>query len=74
MDDDDADTVGEDTRKDIRVDTLVRAEYRVTSWLGLLADFIYQQNFTDFKFGSTLSPDPAKYQTFQVSGGLRASY
>jgi hypothetical protein len=62
-------------RTDLRIDATLRAEYRVLSWLGVLADGTYQQNITDFRFGNdTVSPDPAKYQAFQVSAGLRASY
>jgi hypothetical protein len=62
-------------RTDLRIDGMLRAEYRALSWLGILADLIYQNNMTDFDFlSSTLTPDPADYQTFQVNAGLRASY
>jgi hypothetical protein len=61
-------------RDDIRIDASIRAEYRFISWLGVLADFLYQRNITDFDYGTTASPDPADYQLFQVNAGLRAAY
>jgi hypothetical protein len=61
-------------RDDIRIDASIRAEYRFLSWLGVLAEFIYQRNITDFDYGNTITPDPADYQLFQVNAGLRASY
>jgi len=62
-------------RVDTRIDALVRAEYRVTSWLGVLAEGIYMASITNFKYqAGTGTPDPAGYKTFQVNGGLRASY
>jgi hypothetical protein len=70
---------GDETRKDIRVDAAVRAEYRVTNWLAFMADFVAQSVITDFDFavmdrnGQQIA-DPAGFTVFQAFGGVRAHY
>jgi hypothetical protein len=76
--------MGEDNttqRNDIRVDGAVRGEYRVTNWLGFMADFTVMGNFTDFKYARSeasaptrIPPFPAEFVVYQIFGGVRAFY
>ncbi len=67
-----ADTV---KREDIRVDVGAHAEYRVTNWLALLADFSTLLNYSDYRFEvQGALPYPAQFKTFQAFGGLRVHY
>jgi hypothetical protein len=70
----------DETREDIRIDGAIRAEYRVTSWLAFMADFIAVSTITDFDYAVSAStgaqqiPDPAGFTTLQAFGGVRAHY
>jgi len=68
---------GTSKRTDVRVDATIRSEYRLTSWLGLVASASAFAVLTDFQYDTlivTQPPDPAKFKTFQAYAGLRASY
>jgi hypothetical protein len=75
---------GETERHDVRIDGAVRAEYRLTNWLALMADFLTIANLTDFEYDrnngddpigeQTVPPLPAQFLTFQAYGGIRAHY
>jgi hypothetical protein len=72
-------TNGEFDRNDVRLDGAIRAEYRLTHWLSLMADVSVQTVITDFDYaiytgaGSPV-PDPAEYLTVLAFGGIRAHY
>ncbi len=68
-------------RQDVRIDGAVRAEYRLTNWLALMADFTAMANLTDFEYDRSSAsgiesaiPDPAEFLLFQAFGGVRAHY
>ena len=82
---------GESTdRDDIRVEAALRGEYRITSWLALMADLSIQTVITDFEYQVQLVPapgqpgqtvpvsgviyDPGDYFTLMAFGGIRVHY
>lgn len=65
-----------DERKDLRIDGGAHAEYRVTNWLAIMADFSVLSTLTDFEYSAQVNapPLPAKFTSIQAFGGLRAHY
>lgn len=65
-------------RHDIRLDSALRGEVRLTNWLSLLAEVVGQAVITDFKYAvrytDLVVPDPAQYWTVRAFGGIRAHY
>ncbi len=63
-------------REDIRVTGRLFAEYRFTEWLGLNGNLQYTGNFTDFQYLPTGGRpiDPASYNVFEATLGLRVFY
>ncbi len=64
------------SREDIRVTGRLFAEYRFTDWLGLNLAANYMGNFTDFQYlpMGGIPLDPASYNRFELTGGVRVFY
>ncbi len=61
-------------RADVWISATLMLEFRITEWLSALATVIDQANASDFVFDSAAGPDPAKFNRFEVMGGLRVYY
>jgi hypothetical protein len=64
-----------DKRHDLRADAGLHAEYRVTNWLAIMADFAVLTTRTNFRFDVAGGAGfPAQFLSLQAFGGVRAHY